>query len=118
MASSAGRFNQRVRFERRKPIHTDASGTALPAEWTDLMTVWAVLRPQFGREAIEAGRLESTTRAVVTIRRSKAALELQSGDRVVTLRAPYQQWTWAIRTIMPMADNREIELNLEHGVAE
>lgn len=117
MASIAGRFNQRVRFERRKPIHTDASGTALPAEWSDVLTVWAILRPQFGREAMEAGRLESTTRAVVTIRRSKAALELQPDDRVITLRAPYQQWTWAIRTIMPMADNREIEVTLEHNVA-
>lgn len=117
MASSAGRFNQRVRFERRKPIHTDASGTALPAEWSDVLTVWAILRPQFGREAMEAGRLESTTRAVVTIRRSKAALTLQPDDRVVTLRQPYQQWTWAIRSIMPMADNREIEVILEHNVA-
>jgi SPP1 family predicted phage head-tail adaptor len=118
MVSGSGRFSQRVRFERRKPIHTDASGTALPSEWTDVATVWAVMRPQFGREAMEAGRLESTTRAVVTIRKTKAALELQRDDRMITLRAPYLKWTWAIRTITPMADNREIEITLEHNVAE
>lgn len=117
MASSAGRFNQRVRFERRQAIHADATGNAKPDEWTDVATVWAALRPQYGREAVEAGRIENTVRAVLTIRRGLTALALQPDDRVVTLRAPYQQWIWAIRTITPLADNREIEITLEHGVA-
>lgn len=118
MAYGAGKFQQRVRFERRFSRQPDASGNPLPAAWTHVLTVWASLKPQFGREAMEAGRLESTVRAVLTIRRSDQALALQPDDRVVTLRQPHQQWTWAIRTITPSADNREIELTLEHNVAE
>jgi SPP1 family predicted phage head-tail adaptor len=118
MAYGAAKFSQRVRFERRIAVHTDASGNALPVEWTEVLTVWASLKPQFGREAMEAGRLESTVRAVLTIRKSAEALNLTTDDRVMTLRQPHQQWTWAIRTITPSADNREIELTLEHNVAE
>lgn len=117
MPLGAARYQQRARFERQPKIEPDASGTARPDRWTNLDTVWAHLRPQYGRETLEAGRLESTTRAVLTIRRTAFAKALTADDRVVTLRAPFDQWVWAIRTITPTADNRELELTIEHNVA-
>ena len=118
MTLSAGRYEQRVRIERQAAGPIDAFGNPMPATWSEVITVWAAFRPQFGREQVEAGRLESTVKGVVTIRHSKAAALITPADRIVFLRAPYKDRAAQIRSIAPMSDRREIELTVELGVAQ
>ncbi|RXT51157.1 hypothetical protein B6S44_21340 [Bosea sp. Tri-44] len=57
---AAGQRSHRVRFERRVPGDDDGYSNSLPENWTVQVMVWAVFRPKFGHEQLEAGRLESS----------------------------------------------------------
>lgn len=116
---NAGAYTQRVRFERRASQADDGYGNVVGA-WATLITVWAafrpVFRPVFGREAIAAGRLESTRQGVLTIRRSLAAQAIRADDRVVFVSGEWSGETAQIRSIVPTMDRADIEMNLEIGV--
>lgn len=114
---SAGQRNQRVVFERREPQADDGYGNTLPESWSPLVECWAGFRPQTGRERLAAGRLESTMQGVLTVLRFPATAEVTAADRVRFLAGPYAGKACQIRSIVPTADNAEIEITLEDGVA-
>lgn len=111
----AGQFHHRIRVERQKQV-PDGYGNVL-GQWTTLCTFAAAFRPQYGRESVEAGRLEATMRGVVTIRYSRAAASITAEDRIVMLRTPYAGMVMQIRSIVPSPDRAEIGLVVEQGVA-
>lgn len=112
----AGPMVSLARFERRVP-GDDGHGNALTDTWAPLFTAWAHLRPQFGREQVEAGRLESTLLAVLTIDRHAAAEALTAADRAVITAGPYAGLVLNLRSLVPTMDNRQIEITAEQGVA-
>lgn len=114
---SAGQRNHRVTFSRRVSGGDDGYGNTLPDAWTDLTSVWAGFRPRFGREQLEAGRLESTMQGVLTVLRSAATADVTAADRVVFVAGPYAGKACQIRSIVPLPDNREIEFMLEEGTS-
>lgn len=114
---SSGQRPHRVRFERRVPGGDDGYGNVLPATWTALTTVWAGFRPRFGREQLEAGRLESTMQGTLTVLASAATKAVTAADRAVFATGAYAGLECQIRSIVPTADTREIEMILEEGVA-
>lgn len=117
MLGSGQRARSRVTFSRRVAGGDDGYGNTLPDAWTDLATVSAAFRPKFGKEQLEAGRLESTMQGVLTVLRSPATAGVTSADRVVFISGPYAGKACQIRSIVPMPDNREIEMMIEEGGA-
>lgn len=113
----AGQRNFRVRFERRISGADDGAGNPLPDEWTALNTCWAAFRPKFGKEQLEAGRLESTILGTLTTLSFAATKAVTAADRVVFVAGPYAGKACQIRSIVPTPDAREIEFLLEDGVA-
>lgn len=117
MLGAGQRTRNRVRFEVRIPGGDDGYGNELPATWTALGIVSAAFRPKFGREQLEAGRLESTMQGTLTVLRSSVTAALKADSRAVFVSGPYKDKVCQIRSIIPMPDNREIEIILEEGVA-
>jgi len=113
----AGQRSNRVRFSRRIAGGDDGYGNELSESWTDGATVSAGFRPKFGREQLEAGRLESTMQGVLTVLRSAATAAVQAESRVVFLSGPYAGKACQIRSIVPTPDASEIEFMLEEGSA-
>jgi head-tail adaptor len=113
----AGAFDTRARFERRVLQPADAFGNVLPAVWTAMHTRWVRLRPEFGREQIEAGRLESTARAVLTVRRDADTACVAADWRAVITSGPWEGQSLNIRSITPVSMG-EIEMTGEFGVAD
>ena len=107
----------RVRFERRVRGVDDGAGNELPAAWTPLLTCWAGFKPQFGREQLAAGRLESTLKGVLTVLAFAGTKAVTAADRAVFVTGPYAGKECQIRSIVATTDAREIEFTLEHGVA-
>jgi head-tail adaptor len=112
----SGSFSHRARFERRAPVTGDNFGNVLPASWSTLFSRWAHVRPDFGREQMQAGRLESSARAVVTVRRDPATAALTAADRIAFTEGPWKGQTFNIRSITPVT-MAEIEMTGEFGVA-
>jgi hypothetical protein len=112
---SAGRFEQRVRILRRAIVIDDETGNPKSSTRTIIGEVWAALRPEFGRQQLAAGRLESTTRAVITLRRTVETEAIEPGQTLVTLRSPYANVEWTVHGATPMPGNREIEFTVEAG---
>lgn len=108
-------MNSRARFERQTAA-TDAYGNTLNDTWATLLTVWARYQPAFGRESVEAGRLESTSRATVTIRRSTAAEGIKASDRIAFTAGPQAGKTVNIRSIMQSNDRAYLIMTVEEGV--
>lgn len=115
MSIPAGHMINRVRFERRAS-ETDDYGN-VQAAWETLLTVWAGFKATSGREALEAGRLESTLTGMLTVRRSTDAKTITAADRAVFVAGPYAGMVMNIRSIVPSADMSAIEMTLEQGVA-
>lgn len=112
----AGRYAHRVRIDRRD-TGDDGFGNVVGA-WAPLIKRWAAFRPQFGREQVEAGRLEATLTGTVTLRRDAVLVGVTAADRIVFVAGPYSGRTAQIRSIVPTPDNAEIEFTIESGVAE
>jgi SPP1 family predicted phage head-tail adaptor len=112
----AGSFDQRGRFERRAPVTPDAYGNVLPVAWVALFSRWAHVRPDFGREQMEAGRLESSARAVITVRRCPDTMTITAADRISFSEGPWKGQIFNIRSITPV-NMAEIEMTGEFGVA-
>lgn len=113
MTTRGGRNNHRIRIER---AGVDEHGS-LTGAWASYATRWATYRPTLGREALEMGRLESTTTGVVTVRADSVTRGITAADRVVFLHAPYQGVIAQIRSVVPSQDRAHIEFTIETGVA-
>lgn len=111
---AAGQRNHRVRFERRPIQVDDGYGNEL-GPWTTVVEVWAGFRPKFGREQLAAGALESGMQGVLTVLRFAATAGITAADRVVFLAGPYAGRACQIRSVVPMPDNREIEIMVEEA---
>jgi SPP1 family predicted phage head-tail adaptor len=112
----AGRYDQRAGFERRVPAAADEYGNVLPVSWAALFSRWAHVRPDFGREQLQAGRLESSARAVVTVRRDPETVTVTAADRITFSEGPWKGQIFNIRSITPVS-MAEIEMTGEFGVA-
>lgn len=108
-----GGLSYRVRFERRAA--TDDGFGNVESAWEPVLTVWAAFRPRFGRETVEAGRLESTSTGTLTIRRAAATSAITAADRAVFVTGEWAGRVMNIRSIVPTHDG--IEMVLEDGVA-
>lgn len=106
----------RVRFERREVIPDDGYGNE-SENWATALECSAAFRPKFGREQLEAGRLESTMQGTLTVRRTPATAAVAADSRVLFTAGPYKDKACQIRSIIPTPDNREIEFLIEEGVA-
>jgi head-tail adaptor len=109
-------MDHRVRFE-REATADDGFGNVTNGTWSALVTRWARVKPEKGREQVEAGRLESTMRGVLTVRREAATIAITPADRAVFVVGPYSGKTVNIRSIIPGPDNSTIEFVFEEGVA-
>lgn len=114
---SAGQRNFRVRFERRIAGADDGAGNVLPETWTALNTCWAGFRPKFGREQMAAGRPEATMLGTLTTLAFAATKVVTAADRAVFVTGPYAGKACQILSIVPTPDAREIEFQIEDGVA-
>lgn len=113
----AGQRSHRVRFERRPEPGDDGYGNPRPAEWSGLVTRWAAFRPQFGREQMAAGRLESGLRGALTVLADAGTRAVTAADRAVFVSGPYAGRTLQIISTVPTPDGREIEFSLQDGGA-
>jgi head-tail adaptor len=108
----------RVTFQRRANTEDEyGSPGAAWAAISGLSRISAGFKPAYGREQVEAGRLESTMRGTLTVRRSAASAGILASDRVVFETAPYASRVANVRSIVPTPDNRHIEIVIEEGVA-
>lgn len=107
----AGQRSNLVRFERRESGVKSASGNLLQP-WSKLIERWAGFKPQFGREQIASGRLESSVLGVLTVLLDPEVLGVTASDRVLFLTDPNRGRIFEIVSIAPTAEGREIEMTL------
>lgn len=112
--TTAGALSHRVRFERRDETGDDGFGNVLK-EWATLCDRWAAYRPEFGREAVAAGRQNSTRVGTVTVRRDTLTATITAADRLVFVAGPNRDAVTQIRSVIPLSD--VIEMTIEIGVA-
>lgn len=110
---AAGPMDRRVRFERRAEVADGAGNTR--GEWRAIATRWASYRPEFGREAVAAGRLQSTRAGTLTVRRDSMTTGMTAADRVMFVAGPDAGTTAQIRSVIPLTDS--VEMTIEMGVA-
>ena len=112
-----GQRHHRIRFERRA-VTDDGAGNVL-GDWGPLVTVWCGVDTQRkGRgETLEAGRLQSSVAWKVTVLKSADTAGLTPEDRGVFTAGPHAGSVVNIRVVEVSADNREIILDVEKGVA-
>lgn len=110
-----GAYSDRVSFERRETID-DGYGNVQGA-WGEVWRCWAHFRPRFGREDMEAGRMEATMRGTLTVRSCAESKSITNGDRVVFVAGPYTGRAAQIQSIVPGMDGDIIEFKLEEGIA-
>jgi head-tail adaptor len=111
----AGRYTSRARIERQATGTATAGGNVLQSWATVGSPFWCAIRPEFGRESVEAGRLETSSRATVTLRRSAFSEGITAADRLVVTGGPQRGLTYNIRSIVQTMDNAEIEFVCEAG---
>lgn len=112
---TAGAYRYRVTFEKRE-TRSDGYGNE-QADWVPVWTCWAAFLPRFGREAVAAGKLESTDTGTLTVRSCSEARAVDAAHRVGFVTGPYRGRQYQIRSIVPTMDGAEIEMVIEHGVA-
>lgn len=109
----AGQFRDRAVFERSPDGLTDEYGDPTGG-WKHLATAWADFRETPGKEAMAAGRLESTKTGTLRVRASAAMRAIHPGDRV-TVRGE----AWNIRSLPAQIDRAGavLEFTVETGGA-
>lgn len=107
----------RVRFDRKTPGADDGYGNTLPESWSEVATVSGYCSMRPGKEALEAGRLESSSLGSLMVRRSPTTASLTAADRAVFVAGPFAGRACQIRDVSPTEDFREIRLVIEFGVA-
>jgi head-tail adaptor len=118
MLSAGGMRSHRVRIERRDTVDDGRGNTQ--GSWAapvTVCTIWASARLQLGRERVEAGRNESTTRGTVFVPRQAETLSVTSQDRLYFVAGPYAGQYANIISVTPTPDYREVALDVEVGVA-
>jgi hypothetical protein len=103
----------------REGAGDDGYGNPGSGSWSPLAGLTRVpvgFRPEYGREKIAAGRLESNLSGVLTIDRFTASAGITPADRVTFNVAPLAGVTCAIRSIVA-PDFYSIEMTIEAGVA-
>jgi SPP1 family predicted phage head-tail adaptor len=107
----AGNLRDRITVQ-RAISGDDGYGNTI-VSWADLITTWADVLDQLGREKLASGRLEASRAATVRVRRSTQSLGITAADRIVA-----RGQTWDIRSIAEVGRNREmLEFLVETGVA-
>lgn len=108
----AGRMRDRITFQRHEDVADGMGGR--DAGWRDLFTVWGELRPERGRERVEAGRVSERTAGVLVVRSSVQTRGLTAADR-------FQDAAGAIYQIRSVTDparrRRELEITFDDGAA-
>jgi SPP1 family predicted phage head-tail adaptor len=108
-------LHDRVAFQRRGTVD-DGYGNVQTDTWTTVATIWAAFRPQFGKELLEAQRLQSTTTGTLRVRRSAFSTTITADDRAMFIIGAYKNKIMNIRSIVPSMDNTMIEFVVEEGV--
>lgn len=114
---AAGMLDGRARFDQRVEGADDGFGNTLPATWTPIVTRFVSFTPDKGNEREQAGRLESTMRGTLTLRRDSVTETITAAARVVFVAGHYNGREAQIRTIEPTRDGADIKMTLEFGVA-
>lgn len=108
---SIGQFRKKLYFERSKRADDGGGGAAIT--WIPAWSCWGSIQPERGREVLAAGRLESSNGAVIRIRSSAAAREIDASYRVKDGDDIY-----VVRSIInPDQRGRFLDLVCEKGVA-
>lgn len=106
----AGELRKRVYFARAK--RTDDGGGGARITWVPALTVWGGLTVERGREALAAGRLESSSGAVLKIRSSTEARVIDASYKATIDGVDYQ-----VRSITEDPKRKYLEMVVERGVA-
>lgn len=115
MSYPAGSLQARIRFERRAVL-VNADGN-VEGDWAELFALPCGIKQDFGPEAVEAGRLQSTVKVIVTLHRSTRSRQVTAADRGIITGGPFAGAILQIRSIIPRADGATIEIRGETGVA-
>ena len=103
-----GNLRKRVTFQAETPTTDNVGGYTLA--WTNVMTVWAEIKPSSGNKYFVAGHLEGHITHHVTMR-------YQTGI-TTDMRMTYNNRAFNIRAILNTDEsNRWLELLVEEGVA-
>jgi len=106
-----GKIDRRVEFQRLDTT-PDAYGNASGGTWSTVTTVWGELQFERSREAMEAGRLQSSVMATLYCR-GLAVPTITTADKAVIGGEDY-----AIRSIVNQdGRNEKVAMVLERGVA-
>jgi len=87
---SAGIATLRQRVVLERPVRAADYGGGAVETWEQVAEIWAMIKAQSGKEAVEADRLSGTRKADVTIRyRADVApnMRFRFGDRVLDIHA-------------------------------
>lgn len=107
----AGPLRKRVIFQRE--VRTDDGAGGVTVAWTPWLTVWGQYVPERGREAVEAGRLNSAMLGTLRVRSSSQSRAIDATYTVVIDDLQHQ-----VRTISnPDQNNKYLEMTVERGVA-
>jgi head-tail adaptor len=113
---AAGTIDGRIRFE-RIIRGDDGFGNVETSGWSEIASRWVRVKPEKGRERVEAGRLESTMRGVMMVRSCQVTQSITAADRAVFIAGPYSGKVVNIRSLMSAPNSTYIELVFEEGVA-
>ena len=99
---AAGSLNQRVTFQR--PLVAKDDHGAITQTWSDLMVVWAELKPLSGREERIAGRLSSALTHQITVRYQRL---FDDPQQVAQLRVSYRGREFQVHSAINEGEARE-----------
>lgn len=109
----AGRLSSVVQFQSERSTADDIGGRTV--EYRDEFIVRGWLRPQLGREALEAGRLESSAFGVLVIRYDPSlAAEIQPSWRCLI---DGEEWQ-VVNINRSVVRNESLEMIVQRGVAQ
>lgn len=106
MAYRAGELDQRVTFRRQVSTADGMGGSS--TTWTDIATVWALVRPMTGREREHSDRLNAQANYLMVIRYRD---DIDEADIAV-----WKGRQFNIRFSKDRARSRFLELEAERGV--
>ena len=107
----AGRLRDRITVQ-RVVSGDDGYGNTVES-WAALITIWADVLEQLGREKLASGRPEASRAATIRVRTSTQSLGITAADRIQARDA-----VWNILSISAVSQDRNLlELLCETGVA-